>query len=357
MKKRKLNGKFLSFICLIILIIISIFKIPNYLTYRNLKELGYNDIQIETIKEKKLDKLFIKNKYYSNLLKEEITKDTFDIKYLELYLNRDSLSNDEIYLYEKLKNNKGYTDEELIKLYSSLDYISLRPLIVFDKIEDLDYYIEDCLNHKENTLDSYKFSGNYLKVYQNTIEVNNKSDIEVLVNFKRSLGSYVPSKLVTFPISNYNSISGIYLESKCLDAFDDMANDLRNKGYRIYAIKGYVSYDDQASLYDWYDTDKEAYIAGTLKPGYNEAQTGLQVRIKATETDKTGVIFEETETYKYLSEHIHEYGFIFRYPANKIDFTGYTYKPDYIRYVGVDLATKIYESNMTFEEYYYLYME
>ena len=46
------------------------------------------------------------------------------------------------------------------------------------------------------------------------------------------------------------------------------------------------------------------------------------------------------------------YGFIMRYPKNKEYITGYSYEPWHYRYVGVDIATYIYENNITLEEYH-----
>ena len=48
----------------------------------------------------------------------------------------------------------------------------------------------------------------------------------------------------------------------------------------------------------------------------------------------------------------HNYGFIIRYPEDKVAITNYGYEPWPLRDVGVDLATEVYESGLTLEEYY-----
>ncbi|MEG1648221.1 MAG: M15 family metallopeptidase, partial [Bacilli bacterium] len=53
----------------------------------------------------------------------------------------------------------------------------------------------------------------------------------------------------------------------------------------------------------------------------------------------------------WLKNNCYKYGFIIRYPENKEAITGYMYEPWHIRYVGIDLATKIYNSGKTLEEY------
>ena len=57
---------------------------------------------------------------------------------------------------------------------------------------------------------------------------------------------------------------------------------------------------------------------------------------------------------KWLSENAYKYGFILRYPNGKIGETGYKYEWWHLRYVGVDLATKLYNGGnwITLENYY-----
>ncbi len=61
--------------------------------------------------------------------------------------------------------------------------------------------------------------------------------------------------------------------------------------------------------------------------------------------------FGNTDEGKWVSENAHRFGFIVRYPKGKEDITGYFYEPWHIRYLGVELATKVYESGLTLEEY------
>ena len=61
--------------------------------------------------------------------------------------------------------------------------------------------------------------------------------------------------------------------------------------------------------------------------------------------------FENTKEFRWLQEHAHEYGFIMRYPKDKMNITKITYEPWHYRYVGVEAAVKIKESGMVLEEY------
>ena len=49
--------------------------------------------------------------------------------------------------------------------------------------------------------------------------------------------------------------------------------------------------------------------------------------------------------------HAHEYGFIQRYPANKVDETGISYEPWHYRYVGTEAAQAIMSAGICLEEY------
>ena len=67
--------------------------------------------------------------------------------------------------------------------------------------------------------------------------------------------------------------------------------------------------------------------------------------------------FAETETYKWLSENSYKYGFILRYPEGKEDITGYSYEAWHYRYLGNELAKKVYDSGLTYDEYYAYYLD
>ena len=53
----------------------------------------------------------------------------------------------------------------------------------------------------------------------------------------------------------------------------------------------------------------------------------------------------------WLAENAHKYGFIIRYPEDKEEITKYIYEPWHIRYLGVDLATLVYNSGLSYEEF------
>lgn len=64
--------------------------------------------------------------------------------------------------------------------------------------------------------------------------------------------------------------------------------------------------------------------------------------------------FANTEEGKWLNDNCYKYGFILRYPNGKSDETGYQYEPWHFRYVGVELAEKLYNNGnwITVEDYF-----
>ena len=56
----------------------------------------------------------------------------------------------------------------------------------------------------------------------------------------------------------------------------------------------------------------------------------------------------------WLKNNCWKYGFILRYPKGKDDITGYIYEPWHLRYVGKELAKKVYNNGnwLTLEEYF-----
>ena len=109
-------------------------------------------------------------------------------------------------------------------------------------------------------------------------------------------------------------------------------------GYRgIVLTNTYISYD-VASLGD------RDVIAG-----YNEYQLGTTVDLQKMEISVAD--FDQTDIYQWLIAHCYEYGFILRYPSDKVEITNHAYSPTTFRYVGKDIAAKMHEQNLALEEY------
>ena len=58
-----------------------------------------------------------------------------------------------------------------------------------------------------------------------------------------------------------------------------------------------------------------------------------------------------------IKDNSYRFGFILRYPEDKVNVTGYSYEAWHFRYVGKEIAKYIHENNITFEEYYAFFIE
>lgn len=86
-------------------------------------------------------------------------------------------------------------------------------------------------------------------------------------------------------------------------------------------------------------------------PGSSEHHTGLAVDIVGRSHQSLDKKQQNTKEAKWLLEHCAEYGFILRYPEDKIDITGVEYESWHFRYVGEEAARYIMDNEITLEEY------
>lgn len=133
-----------------------------------------------------------------------------------------------------------------------------------------------------------------------------------------------------------------------IDAFNQMQSDAQAQGLDIYIASGYRSYYYQQSVYNRYcETDPpEVVDTYSARPGYSEHQSGYAFDLNSIDDS-----FTDTPEGQWVNENCYKYGFIIRFPLGKEDITGYQYESWHLRYVGIDVATYIYENNLCLEEY------
>jgi D-alanyl-D-alanine carboxypeptidase len=112
---------------------------------------------------------------------------------------------------------------------------------------------------------------------------------------------------------------------------------------------GYRSYNTQVNTYN---TDVKRYgkkVAENLAahPGYSEHQTGLAADVSTTALGCRITNFGKSSASSWIAANGWQYGFIVRYPNGETATTGYQYEPWHIRFVGIDLATKMHDAGIT----------
>ena len=222
-----------------------------------------------------------------------------------------------------------------------------------DKEESLDKVNSDLKKAPDNYLEFLeKQDGDYVTSKGYTLTIRDGVayvDGILIVNKTYS----VPSSYV--PVNSSESISGDRcnncLNEEVMKAFGLMKSDATGLGLNLYIASGYRSYAYQERLYNNYVSvsGKEGADTYSARPGHSEHQTGTCFDLNTVDDS-----FANTSEGRWVNENAYLYGFIIRYPKGKETLTGYQYESWHLRYVGVDLAKKLYNNGnwITLEEYY-----
>lgn len=189
----------------------------------------------------------------------------------------------------------------------------------------------------------------------NLVYNNPNDEYLVLVNREHSLEeNYEPDDLVipNIPLQTSSNMTA-HVRYQVAVELENMFNDAKKVGINLIGISGYRSCDYQTTVYNDAVTNDGAIAADNYvaHPGHSEHQTGLAIDVLSDEYSNLDEGFENTESFKWLSENISNYGFIIRYPKGKEDITGYSYEPWHLRYVGKNAAKEINDNQLTLEEY------
>lgn len=181
------------------------------------------------------------------------------------------------------------------------------------------------------------------------------SDI-VLVNKTHKLSSdYAPPDLRTPRVRfiSYAASNVRKMRSKAADAAEQLFAAAKDDEITLLGVSCYRPYSYQEEVYSAKvekDGKNEAdkYVA---EPGSSEHQTGLAMDLLSTEYTSLDDGFAKTRAYEWLKQNCSKYGFIIRYPKEKVSVTKYDFEPWHIRYVGTAAAQDIMSKSITLEEY------
>lgn len=160
--------------------------------------------------------------------------------------------------------------------------------------------------------------------------------------------TYVGEILLVNKTYSIPSTYGDGLDDTAYNAFLDMKADAKKAGFNLNIISGFRSYSHQKNTYAyWCNLYGENYAKMvSAKPGTSEHQTGLAMDINSLQTS-----YGDTSEGKWLAENCYKYGFIIRYSKDKTDITGYYYEPWHLRYLGKEIAERVYNSGLCLEEF------
>ena len=151
--------------------------------------------------------------------------------------------------------------------------------------------------------------------------------------------------------------SGVNLDKKVAPHYQMMYDAAKADGITLVPLSGYRRISRQKTNFEnkiqsyidkGYGRAEATQLAAQiiLPPGTSEHNAGLAMDICSLD-----VSFENTKEFEWLCENAEDFGFILRYPKDKIDITRITYEPWHWRYVGVGHARVMNEKGLCLEEY------
>lgn len=156
--------------------------------------------------------------------------------------------------------------------------------------------------------------------------------------------------------------NGHSIDSRAYPELQQMMDDCRAAGNQPRICSSYRPHETQVRLFNnkmdrlraegvpedqlW---DKAAEWVAV--PGTSEHEGGLALDIVDLSYQLLDDAQEDTPAQQWLMAHCQDYGFILRYPKDKVDITGIGYEPWHYRYVGKEAAQEIMSKGICLEEY------
>ena len=313
---RKFNYyRFATFLVIVIGIISGIIfgvvKLVNNYKYKQsydykLSLVGYKEDEVKTIKDK------LNNEEIDNLM--ELKYDKNIVKFM----------NEKYFIYKNLSKYLEYKKDNKLESYTNI-------VTIINTEANIDWF-------------------------DNTKETDISKKELMLVNRLYGLSKdYEPDDIIDVP-SQY-AYTGVKISNSIMDNIVALIDAASDEGYTFVLADGYRPYSEQESIFERY---KNAYGYSeadriAARAGHSEYQTGISFTIVPLykEYDKP----KESLEYKWLSDNAYRYGFIFRFPEDKTDITGFEASTWRLRYVGSEAANIIKSENICFEEYYAYFVD
>ncbi|MGA3600004.1 M15 family metallopeptidase [Lysinibacillus agricola] len=199
---------------------------------------------------------------------------------------------------------------------------------------------------------------NEQQIQQGFLTVADPESITVLVNKEYAFPEgYEPKDLVypNVPFIFNEKIEKRMMREEAAKYLEKMFNAANQQNIHLAGVSAYRSSQTQTTLFNNYVERDGIEKAKTYSavPGTSEHQSGLAIDVSGSDGScAADDCFANTEEAAWLEDNAHNYGYIIRFPKDKENITGYQYEPWHIRYVGVNLATELYNKGLTLEEYY-----
>lgn len=170
------------------------------------------------------------------------------------------------------------------------------------------------------------------------------------------------------PVDKNNQLPSSYNPGGILpvasSAFTLLVSDASVNGHTIEVISAFRSFKTQKSTFNYwvgieqgrglsYEQAINAANKYSAKPGHSEHQLGTTYDVKCAGCASFDLV-QNSSLNAYIETNAHRFGFVISYPKNSQNLTGYIYEPWHIRWIGVDLATELYNTGYVKGNGYYL---
>ncbi len=368
-KKLKKSAKILLFLGILIVVLISV---PvGYRLYHGsrLGKLHYDKAAIQTIL-KKHKQSYVYEVGENKTINAAFQSKDYQEKNLKIYQEVPYQEQKDLIKNINLLVAKEYTTPEISAIVSRGNNEEVSAFAKRDKEEDVldflqfdyaklanyDRYVAYSMQEREDDDDTVTYVNlNLDKPYYEDAQKVTEQSLTMLVNKYHQLGEdYEPKDLMKIQ-EKYAVDDEQFMIKEAVIAFEEMAAEAEKEGYSILANSAYRSYQDQQDTYDLYlNTYGQKYVDNYVAvPGYSEHQTGLALDVASGNSK----IFADSKEYNWMLENSYKFGFVMRYPKSEEQVTGYKYESWHYRYLGKELAKKVYDSELTYDEYYARFLD
>ena len=136
-------------------------------------------------------------------------------------------------------------------------------------------------------------------------------------------------------------------------ALGEMVDEMIAENLQPIILSAYRDYNMQGASYAKWQREQPARAdVISARPGSSEHQLGTTVDIGSPELAwlvgpniQFHQQFASTSEGLWLADNAHRFGFTLSYPQGSFDVTGYEYEPWHFRYIGIDNATNLYNTD------------
>jgi|AntRauTorckE6833_2_1112554.scaffolds.fasta_scaffold00162_34 D-alanyl-D-alanine carboxypeptidase len=258
--------------------------------------------------------------------------------------------------YQQININEQYqASEEINNKFSELSKKTDDLEIVLLSTQEQNTTLEEALGKalEESRERSEDLEREFDKVNDNVDELEKiaKTDPELLQKYSKVFflnEHYVPSDLKDIPNKyTYNEDRDYEVHEEVYPFLMDLLEEAEDDKIDIKVISAFRSFNEQEQLKGAYTV---TYGSGanlfSADQGYSEHQLGTTIDFTNSQVGGTFSGFAQTETYEWLQDNAHRWGFTLSYPENN---QYYQFEPWHWRFVGKDLADDLHDDN----EYFY----